>query len=72
MKMLSDMTQSELIQYSSKIEMEFMDFIISKGIESEDLKKAMEFIKMNYNIGVRVGVKNEQFSWLQRFAETRI
>lgn len=62
MKMLSDMTQSELIQFSSKIEMEFMDFIISKGIESEDLKKAMEFIKMNYNIGVRVGVKNEQFS----------
>ena len=60
--MLMDMNQSELIQYSSKIEMELMDFIISKGVEKEDLKKVMELMKMNYQIGYRVGCKNEQFS----------
>lgn len=56
--LLMDMTQSELIQYSSKIEMELMEYVIEKGLKAEDLKKVAEFTNLIYQIGLRVGLKN--------------
>ncbi len=56
--LLMDMTQSELIQYSSKIEMELMEYVIEKGLKAEDLKQVAEFTNLIYQIGLRVGLKN--------------
>lgn len=56
--LLMDMTQSELIQYSSKIEMELMEYVIEKGLKAEDLKQVAELANLIYQIGLRVGLKN--------------
>lgn len=60
MELLTEMTQSELIALSSKNEMALMDFVISKGMKSEDLEEVMRLMNLNYRIGLMVGVKNEK------------
>ncbi len=60
MELLTEMTQSELIALSSKNEMALMDFVISKGMKSEDLEEVMRLMNLNYRIGFMVGVKNEK------------